>query len=142
MTAARLRTVFWIDAAFSAIVGVLFLAGSWDGLYDALDLPQGRPAIFVQIGGAVLLGMAYLLWLATRTIALMVPVARASAIVTALSAVTIVAWLIHGGLHLGTLGDVLLIAAATLLVALTVAYLAAGLRPGGYGPQPPPAPEA
>src|SRR3954447_14959401 len=109
MTEERLRTVFWLDAIFSAVTGVLFLAGTWDGLYDALDLPQGKPAIFVQLGGAALLGLAYLLWLASRTVALMVPVARGSAIVTGLSTVIIVAWLIHGGLHIGTLGDVLLV---------------------------------
>src|SRR5215216_1569998 len=34
---------------------MLLLAGTWDGLYDALDLPQARPAI--QIGGAVLMAV-------------------------------------------------------------------------------------
>jgi hypothetical protein len=140
MTEGRLRTVFWMDAVGSAVMGVVLLAGTWDGLYDALDLPQGRPAIFVQIGGALLLGVAYLLWLGTRTVALMLPLARAGAIMNGLSAGVIAAWLIHGELHIGTLGDVLLIAAAVLLAAFTAAYLAAGIRPGGYGAEPPPPP--
>jgi hypothetical protein len=142
MTADRLRTVFWIDAVGSVVTGVVLLAGTWDGLYDALDLPQGRPAIFVQIGGALLLGVAYLLWLGTRTVALMLPLARASAVMNGLSVVIVVAWLIHGGLNLDTLGTVLLVVAAVGMAAFTAAYLAAGVRPGGYGPEPPPAPEA
>jgi hypothetical protein len=140
VTAARLRTVFWIDAVYSAVMGTLFLSGTWDGLYDALDLPQGKPMILVQTGGAVLLGVAYLLWLATRTPALMLPLARALAIMNALSTAVVVAWLIHGGLGIGTLGKVELIAAAVLMGAFTVAYTAAGLRSGGYGPEPPPVP--
>jgi hypothetical protein len=141
MTADRLRTVFWIDAVGSVVTGVVLLAGTWDGLYDALDLPQGRPAIFVQIGGALLLGVAYLLWLGTRTVALMLPLARASAVMNGLSVVIVVAWLIHGGLNLDTLGTVLLVVAAVGMAAFTAAYLAAGVRPGGYGPEPPPAPD-
>jgi hypothetical protein len=140
MTAQRLRVVLLVDAVYSAAVGVLFLAGTWDGLWDALDLPQGQPALFVQIGGALLWGIAYLLWLAARTPSLMVPVARASALMNALSVVVIVVWLISGELDIGTLGTVLLIAAAALSAAFTVLYLIASLRPGGYGPEPPPAP--
>jgi len=77
MTAARLRIVFLFDAVYSVATGLLFLLGTWDGLYNALDLPQGQPAVFVQVGGALLWGFAYLLWLAARTPALMLPVARA-----------------------------------------------------------------
>jgi hypothetical protein len=140
VTPAQLRTVFWVDAAFSTAAGLLFIAGTWDGLYDALDLPQGRPAIFVQTGGAVLLGVAYLLWLGTRTPALMLPLARASAIMNALAAAQIIAWLIHGGLHIGTLGNVELAAAAAGMTVFALLYLRAGVRPGGYGPEPPPPP--
>jgi hypothetical protein len=140
VTVPRLRVVFWVDAVYSAITGLLFLAGTWDGLYDALDLPQARPAIFVQSGGAVLLGVAYLLWLGTRTPALMLPLARASAIMNGLAAAGIVAWLIHGGLHIGTLGKVELVAAAGAMGLFTVLYLVAGVRSGGYGPEPPPRP--
>ena len=134
--------VFWVDAVYSALTGFLFLAGSWNGLYDALDLPRGKPAIFVQAGGAVLWGVAYLLWLGTRTVALMLPLARASAIMNALAAVVIVVWLIHDELGIGTLGKVLLIATAALMSVFAVLYLIAGVRPGGYGPEPPPPPEA
>jgi hypothetical protein len=140
VTAAQLRIVFWVDAVFSAVVGLLFLSGTWDGLYDALDLPQGRPAIFVQIGGALMLGVAYLFWLATRTPALMLPLARAGAIMNALGAGVVIAWLINGGLGIDTLGKIELIAAAVVMTAFTALYLVAGLRRGGYGPEPPPPP--
>src|SRR5215207_1860322 len=140
MTARRLQVVLLVDAAYSVAVGVLLLAGTWDGLWDALDLPQGRPALFVQIGGALLWGIAYLQWLAARTPPLVVPVARASALINALSAAVIVVWLIAGELDIGTLGTVLLIAAAAFSVAFTVLYLMASIRSGGYGPEPPAAP--
>jgi hypothetical protein len=105
-----------------------------------LDLPQARPAILVQSGGAVLLGVAYLLRLGTRTPALTLPLARASAIMNALAAAVIIAWLIHGGLHIGTLGKVELATAAAGMTVFALLYLQAGVRRGGYGPEPPPPP--
>jgi hypothetical protein len=44
MTGRRLRVVWLVDAPYSVAVGVVLLAGTWDGLWDAIDLPQGRPA--------------------------------------------------------------------------------------------------
>ena len=140
MTAERLRLVFWVDAVYSTATGFLFLAGTWNGLYDALDLPQAHPAIFIQAGGGVLWGVAYLLWLGTRTWALMLPLARASAVMNALGAAVVIVWLIHGHLGIGTQGKVELAAVAALMAAFTLAYLSAGIRPGGYGPEPPPRP--
>lgn len=140
MTAERLRVVFLIDAVFSAVIGLLLLAGTWDGLYDALELPQGQPALGVQIGGAVLVGVAYLLWLAARTPALMLPVARASALMSGLATGILVAWLINGELGIADGGYVVLIVVAVVTALFTVAYLSASVRPGGYGPGPPPAP--
>jgi hypothetical protein len=142
VTAERLRVVFWVDAAYSAVTGWLFLSGTWDGLYNALDLPQGHPAIFVQAGGAVLWGVAYLLWLGTRTFALMLPLARASALMNALGAGVVIAWLLHGELGIGTLGKLELAGVAALMAVFTLIYLVAGVRPGGYGPEPPPPPDA
>lgn len=120
MTAERLRVVLLVNAAYSLAVGALLLAGTWDALWDALDLPQAEPALFVQIGGALLWGFAYLFWLAARTPSLMLPVARASALVDALSATVIFAWLIYDGLGIGTLGVLLLIAAGAVGVLFTL----------------------
>jgi hypothetical protein len=140
VTPDRLRSVFLVDAVFSAATGIMFLSGTWDGLFEALDLPQGRPALFTQLGGAVLLGVAYLLWLAARTPALMLPLARASVVMNALSVGVIVAWLINGGLGIETAGKIELIAAAVVMALFAVAYAMAGFRSGGYGPEPPPPP--
>lgn len=140
MTPDRLRTVFLVDAVYSAASGIMFLSGTWNGLFDALDLPQGRPALFTQLGGAALLGVAYLLWLAARTPALMLPLARASVVMNALSVGVIVAWLIDGGLGIETAGKIELVAAAVLMTLFTAAYAMVGLRGGGYGPEPPPPP--
>ena len=140
MSAERLRAVLLLDAFFCALAALLFLSGTWDGLYDALELPQGKPTIFTQIAGAFSAGFAYLLWLAARTPALMLPVARGAAVVNGLGAGVVVAWLINGGLGIDTLGKVELVVAAVFMAAFFAAYLAAGLRPGGYGPEPPPRP--
>ncbi len=142
MTAARLRTVLLFDTVYSTAVGFLLLAGSWDGLYNALDLPQGQPAIFVQVGGALMWGFAYLLWLASRTPSLMLPVARASALANGLAAGILVVWLIHGELGIGSGGKILLAANAAVTAVLMLLYLQAGVRSGGYGPEPPPSPDA
>lgn len=61
MTAAQARQVLQANAVLDFVAGLLLLSGTWDGLWDALDLPQGRPALFMQVGGAALLGFAYLL---------------------------------------------------------------------------------
>src|SRR3954454_18731449 len=106
MTPERLRIVFLVDAVATAISGVVLALGTWDGLYDALDLPQGKPAIWTQVGGAFMLGVAYALWLAARTPALMLPLARAGAIMASLSTAIVVSWLIKGGLGIGTQGKV------------------------------------
>jgi hypothetical protein len=142
VTAAQLRIVFLLDAVLSAAVGLLLLSGTWDGLFDALDLPQARPALFVQVGGAAVLGAAYLLWLAARMPALMLPLARAAAIINGLGAAVVIAWLINGGLGIDTLGTIELVAAAVVMGVFTVIYLVAGFRPGGYGPEPPLPPTA
>lgn len=140
VTASRLRVVFLVDCAYSAVAGLLLLSATWDGLMRAVDLPQRGPALLVQLGGAVLVGVAYLLWLAARTPSLMLPVARASAIMNALSAGVVIAWLVYGRFRVGPQGKIELFAAAALMSLFAVVYTVAGLRRGGYGPEPPPAP--
>ena len=141
MSAERLRIVLWVDAVATAASGVVLMLGTWDGLFDALDLPQAKPAIWTQVGGAFMLGVAYALWLATRTPALMLPIARAGAILAGLSTAVVVSWLIKGGLGIGAQGKVELIVLAVGLATLTLLYLVAGIRTGGYGPEPPPPPD-
>jgi hypothetical protein len=90
--ATYLRARALLDVA----IGILLLAATWDGLYDALDLPLPRPELYAQIAGAALLGFAYLLWIAPRSEAVTQAVTLAAAIGNALSAVILLVWLVRG----------------------------------------------
>ena len=119
-------------AALAALViGVVLALGSWDGLYDALDLPQSLPAMGTQIGGVALIALAYLLWMGAARPELTPVAARAGALGEGGSAIVIGAWLIFrdpidfAGLSdldgLGDLGTGLLIGTAVVLAALASA---------------------
>jgi hypothetical protein len=121
MTPARTRQVLRADALFDLLAAVLFLSGTWDGLYDALDLPQRGPAIFVQIGGAAVLAFAYLLWVAANDRALTRPVALAAAVGNGLAALIIAVWYVFADPDTaGALGDVILIVTAVVLAFFAV----------------------
>ena len=118
MTAAQARQVLQANAVFDLAAGLLLLAGTWDGLWDALDLPQGQPALFVQVGGATLVGSAYLLWQAADQAPLRGPVALAAAGADGLAALVVLVWLVTGlPDEVDTLGTVLLIALVVVLGA-------------------------
>jgi hypothetical protein len=133
MTAARARQVLLANAAFDAAVGLLLLAGTWDGLWDALDLPRASPALFAQIGGAALWGLAYLQWRAADQPPLRGTVATAAAGADALGALVILTWFATGELpeDVDALGTVLLVAAVVVLVVfLALKLQIARERPG------------
>jgi hypothetical protein len=122
MTAAQARTVLRANAVLDVVVGVLLLAGTWDGLWDALDLPQGQPSLFVQVGGAALVGLAYLLWQAADEPPLRAPISLAAAGVDGIAALVVLVWLVSGSLpnNVDALGTILLIALAVVLGVLAV----------------------
>ena len=122
MTAAQARVVLLANAFLDVAVGVLLLTGTWDGLWDALDLPQGQPALFVQVGGAALLGLAYLLWRAADEAPLRGPVALSAAVADGLAAVVVLVWLVTGELpdDVDALGTILLIALVVVLGVFTL----------------------
>jgi hypothetical protein len=122
VTATQARQVLMANAVLDFLVGLLLLAGTWDGLWDALDLPQGKPALFVQVGGAALIGWAYLLWRAADAPPLRASVALAAAIADGLAALVVVIWLVAGELpdYVDTLGTILLIALALVLGVFAV----------------------
>ena len=122
MTAANARLVLRASAIFTFAAGLFLLTGTWDGLWDALDLPQGQPALFVQVGGAILLGFAYLLWRAADEPPLRAPVALAAAGTDGLAALIVLAWLVTGSLpdDVDALGTALLIALVVVLGAFAV----------------------
>ena len=119
MTATQARQVLLANAVFDLAAGLLLLTGTWDGLWDALDLPQAQPALFVQVGGAALLGWAYVLWRAADEPALRAPVALAAAVADGLAALVVLIWLLTGELpdDVDALGTILLIALVVVLGA-------------------------
>jgi hypothetical protein len=122
MTAANAQLVLRASAVFTFAAGLFLLAGTWDGLWDALDLPQGKPALFVQVGGAISLGFAYLLWRAADEPPLRAPVALAAAGTDGLVALIVLVWLVTGSLSddVDGLGTALLIALVVVLGAFAL----------------------
>ena len=115
---------FRVAAAVSALLGVLFLLGSWDGLYDELDLPQALPALVPQIGGIGLLALALLLWSAGGAPELRRPVAVAGALFYLGAAAVTASWLVFRDkpdLGIGDTGWAILIVTAVLLAGIGAA---------------------
>ena len=135
VTRRQIQQVLRADGTLSVLLGLLLLAGSWDGLYRGLDLPQARPALFVQFGGALLLAAAWLLFYAARRPeALARPVAAASAIAKGLMVVQIGAWLIGADLGIGTGGTILLAALAVVLALFAAVESQIYAGPDARGP--------
>jgi hypothetical protein len=131
MTDDRANLVLRVDAVADAAIGVIFVLDSWDGLYDKLDLPQALPALMAQLGGAVLLGFAYLLWQATGGGALRRAVATAAAGANGAATLILAAWLVFrdkADLQIGTQGIVELIVVAVALALFAVAEAAIARR--------------
>jgi hypothetical protein len=133
-----------VHAVVTLALGALLIADSWDGLYDWLDLPQALPALLTQVGGAVLVAFAYLLWrAAAKPGELRRTVAIAAAVANGAAALIIAVWLIfrgrqdlqvspgaHGAREIGTLGVVELIVAAVVLGAFALAEAAVARHAG------------
>jgi hypothetical protein len=120
---------FRLTAVVSALLGALFLLGSWDGLYSRIDLPQALPALGPQMGGIGLLALAYLLWSASSTPQLRRPVAVSGVLFYLGSAILIAAWLIFRDkpdLMVGDRGWTILIIAAVVFAGLGAALARAG----------------
>lgn len=105
-------TVSRLNSLYAAGLGLFLGAGSWDGLYEALDLPVPKPSFYAQLAGVMLLGWAWLLW--TR------PPLGAAAVVNGLAAALLVVWLATGRVPADALGYTLL-----ALVAAAFAVFAA-----------------
>ena len=114
------RLVLRADALLDAALGILLLAGTWDGLYAALDLPHQGPDFFAQLSGGLLIAFAYLLWIAPRDVRLSQTVSAVAATANAAGVVIIAAWLVIGDLGVGSLGTALL-----AVIALALAVFAA-----------------
>jgi hypothetical protein len=118
MNDVQIRQVMRANAVFFALAGLLLLVATWQGLYDLLSLPIAQPEVFSQLGGAVLIGFAYVLSTAPDNTGMLRPVARGAAVANALAALVILVWLVTGKLGIGGLGDVIFVAALLILAAL------------------------
>jgi len=128
MSEQRAGAVLRLDAVLTFLLGTLLVLGSWDGLYDSLDLPQALPALLTQLGGVVLAAMAFLLWRAAAAPGeLRQTVATAAAAANSGAALIIAAWLIFRGkidLQVETQGIVELVITAVVLGAFALAEAA------------------
>ncbi len=137
MNVQNVSTILRANAAFDFVVGLLLLAGTWDGLYDALDLPQARPAVFVQVGGALLIAFAYLLWRAPADTTLTREVSLGAAVANGLAVIIIVLWLTVADTGIDTLGTVLMAVAAAVLAGFALAEAAIARQPVVVRQSPP-----
>lgn len=113
-----------VTSVVTGLLGVLLLLGTWDGLYERLDLPQALPALGPQIGGIALLALAYLLWYGSSTLELRRPVAVAGSLFYLGSAAVIASWLIFRDkvdLEVGDTGWIILIVSAVAFAGLGAA---------------------
>ncbi len=101
-----LRAVLFFDALLDLLLGVLLLMSPFTTLYAALQLPQPQPALFGQLLGVALIGLAWLLWHATFNGQMTVTVARTAGYVNLASALLIVSWMVFLELPLEGAGKV------------------------------------
>ena len=118
-----------IDAVSNASLAALFLAASWDDLFEFFGLPLPQPAWYAQLLGAALVAIALLEWLLAGTAAARAT-AGAVAVGSALAAGILVAWLAAGESGADSHGIVVLWSAAALL-ALAAALHVLALSRGG-----------
>jgi hypothetical protein len=81
------------DAVLLFAVALLLLAATWTELYETLDLPVADPELYAQLAGAVMLAVAYLLWIAPRDVRLTQAVAASASLGNGLSAAILLVWL-------------------------------------------------
>jgi hypothetical protein len=125
MRARRARRILRGDALLDVALGALLLLAAWDGLYRALGFPAPEPAVFAEIGGVLLLGFAYLLWVAPDYTVLVRRVAEAAATTNGIAAALIALWLASRPVGLELQGWIL--AVALILALAAMAYLEARL---------------
>ena len=126
MRARQARRVLRIDGLIDLGLAASLLLAPWASLYEALGLPPAEPPVFAVIAGVLLLGFAYLLWVAPDYAVLGRRVAETAAIVNGLIAAVVVLWLVTGPVGVSPLGVgiALVVAAAKGVLAAAEARLA------------------
>jgi hypothetical protein len=123
------RLVLRIDAVSNASLAALFLAASWDDLFEFFGLPLPQPAWYAQLLGAALVAIALLEWRLAATAAAHAT-ASAVAVGSALAAGILVIWLISGETGADSHGLVVLWSAAAFLALAAALHLLALSRGG------------
>jgi hypothetical protein len=116
------RLVLRIDAVSNASLAALFLAASWDGLFEFFGLPLPHPAYYAQLLGAALVAVAVLEWRLAGTVAASA-VAGAVAVGSALAAGILVVWLLAGETGADPHGVVVLWFSAGFLALAAAAHV-------------------
>ena len=123
------KLVLRIDAVSNASLAALFLAASWDDLFEFFGLPLPRPAYYAQLLGAALVAVAILEWQLAGTAAARA-VAGGVALGNALAAAVLFVWLASGETGADPHGVVVLWSSAAFL-ALAAAVHALAVSRGG-----------
>lgn len=82
------------NAVVSLLFGVVLLAATWNDLYRELGLPLPRPWVYAQMLGAMLLGLAVIVWHAADDPDHTRIAARGLAIMDAIGFVVIAVWVL------------------------------------------------
>ena len=82
------------NGALDILAGLGLVLTTWDGLYEALDLPNPGAAPYAQAGGVFTIAFGYLLWIAPREERLIRPVAAASAAANLVLVLMGLAWVV------------------------------------------------
>ncbi|MBY4946675.1 hypothetical protein K6V92_08565 [Cupriavidus respiraculi] len=110
-----LRTVLFFNALLYLMAGLLLLVAPFATLYSALQLPQPQPAMYGQLLGVALVGMALLSWQATVHGELAAAVGRTMGQVNVVSAMVVAAWLVFLDLPVQGAGKIWLWLLAAML---------------------------
>jgi len=84
--------VLKVNAVTSLLLGVVMLAATWEELYEELELPVPRPWVYAQLLGAVLIGLAVIVWHAASNPDHTRIAARGLAIMDTIGFVVIAVW--------------------------------------------------
>lgn len=120
---ALLRVVLLLDAVLQVLVGLVLLLAPMQSIYNALQLPQPSPALYGQMLGVLLIGVAWLLVRAAFNGNLTAPVAGVVGNVNLACAVLIIVWLVFFELPVTGAGRIwlpILAAVMALFAALEI----------------------
>ena len=120
------RLVLRVTAAVDLVAGAALILTTWDRLYEAFGVSAPDHAVFAQSGGAFVLAIGYLLWIAPRDVRLTHAAAAASTLAHALVAAMCSVWLVEdrGTLTTSEATGLVAVAATCTIMALASALIA------------------